>query len=719
MNHILAGLEGVVCLIDDVLVFGKDENEHKIRLEAVLNRIKEKGVTLNFKKCEFSKTKLIFLGHLLDEKGIQPNPDKTKAIAQMDSPTNVTELRRFLGMVNHLGKFSKDLSQLTKPLQELLSTRNAWNWGQAQEQAFNQVKRELTKPTILAQYDSTAETKVSADASSYGIGAVLMQKQGGQWKPIVYASRSMSKTEQHYAQIEKEALATTWACEHFANYIIGTKILIETDHKPLIPLLGTKALDTLPPRILRFRLRLARFDYNIVHVPGKLMYAADTLSRAPLVSVEEIDSTQDEETVKAQIDHLPASEKRLKEYSTAQAEDPVCSKIIEYCKKGWPDKKKVELEITPYWNSRGSLTICNNLLMYERRIVVPKCLRRETVEKIHQGHQGVEKCLFRAGISVWWPGITDEIKNKVKQCPECAKTIQMRREPLIPTDLPDRPWQKIASDLFVLDGKNYLLVVDYFSRYPEVIQLPSTTATSVILALKAIFARHGIPEIVVSDNGPQYTSYEFQEFKSTYDFRHTTSSPYFPQSNGLAERMVKTVKNLIKKTRDPSLALLTYRTTPLTWCKISPAELLMGRRLRTNLPQVNQFLVPAWPDLKKFREQDKEYKVKQKRNYDCHYGTRPLTELPDDIDVWVSTGNNQIPGQISSSAGTPRSYEVETSGNIIRRNRLHIRPRPTDSETTDEPTVPSTRIMTRSRTGTTIRPPDRLDPCPEKGRCNM
>ena len=158
----------------------------------------------------------------------------------MDPPTSVAELRRFMGMANQLGKFSRNLAELTQPLRELLSKKRAWQWGPQQDQAFAKVKEELAKPTVLALYDPAAETKISADASSYGLGAVLMQKEDTQWKPVAYASRSMSETKRRYAQIEKEGLAVTWACEKFASYILGKRISIETDHKPLLPLAGNQ-----------------------------------------------------------------------------------------------------------------------------------------------------------------------------------------------------------------------------------------------------------------------------------------------------------------------------------------------------------------------------------------------------------------------------------------------------------------------------------------------
>ena len=281
MNQILDGLYGVLCLIDDVLIWGKDQKEHDAHLEAALSRIKSAGATLNRAKCEFDKTKLLFLGHVIDENGIQPDPEKTAAIQEMNPPQNVTELRRFLGMSNQLGKFSHKLAEITKPLRDPLGKDKKWQWCSAQEEAFVAVKKELCKPALLAHYNPNAPTKISADTSSYGLGAVLLQENDDSWRPVAYASRSMTKTEEHYAQIEKEALAITWACDKFSNYIVGTKIQIETDHKPLISLLGSKRLDDLPPRIIKFRLRLARIDCSIAHVPGKLLVTADALSRAP------------------------------------------------------------------------------------------------------------------------------------------------------------------------------------------------------------------------------------------------------------------------------------------------------------------------------------------------------------------------------------------------------------------------------------------------------
>ena len=717
MEKILRGLQGVLCHMDDVLIFGRTKEEHDTRLESALRHIEAAGVTLNRTKCQFGKSEIKFLGHLISENGIQQDPDKIAAIAKMPRPTCVQELKRFMGMINHLGKFSRNLAELSQPLRVLLSKNNLWTWDNTQDQAFKRIKEEITKPTVWALYDVKADMKISADASSYGLGVVLLQKNDQSWQPVTYASRTMTSTECRYAQVEKEALALTWACEKFANYVLGKKFTIETDHKPLVPLLGNKSLHSLPPRILRFRLRLTRFEYEIIHVPGKSLVMADTLSRAPITSDKDTSDLQEEVEYLMEmcINNLPANSHRLEEFRKAQAADTVCSTIIGYCQNDWPRKSSIPLEVKPYWQARGQLTVHNNLLLYGPRIAIPSSLQKEILSKIHEGHQGIQKCRLRANTSVWWPGISKHIKDLIEQCPACVKEHTPRKEPLMPTDLPDYPWQKIGTDLFFMNGANYLVAVDYFSRYLETIKLKSTTSGNIIEGLKSFFSRHGIPEIVFSDNGPQYSSCEFAEFASLYNFQHVTSSPVFPQSNGQAERTVQTAKRLLKNAKDPYMALLTYRSTPLAWCNLSPAELLMGRHLRTTLPQIDDQLRPQWKYLETFRKQNSEFKQKQKSAYDRRHRTNSLPPIADDTKVWVLGGQTTIPGQIHSQANTPRSYIVNTPGGQIRRNRQHLNVIPdsvNDNQQTPNSSSSETSVLpgplTCSRTGTDIHPPDRL-----------
>ncbi len=207
---------------------------------------------------------------------------------------------------------------------------------------------------------------------------------------------------------------------------------------------------------------------------------------------------------------------------------------------------------------------------------------------------------------MWWPGVIRDVRELVERCDICCQDSQQKTEQLMPTPLPARPWQQVAADIFHWEGGHYLVVVDYFSRYIEVANLPKLVTSTIVERLKVIFARFGIPETLVTDNGPQFASCEFAEFAvfaRDYDFEHVTSSPWYPQSNGEAERAVRTVKQMLKKNQDPQRDLLAYRSTPLSQ-GISPAELLMGRRIRSTVPATPKSLAPKWPDLKLFRRKE-------------------------------------------------------------------------------------------------------------------
>ena len=219
---------------------------------------------------------VIFLGHKVSERGIEPDPEKVRTITDMKAPENKTELRSFMGMVNYLCKFSARLTEIQRPLRELGKKDSAWVWDEPQRRSFEAVKREISGAPVLAKYELRARHRVSADSSSYALGAALLQENDkAQWQPVTFASRRLTEAEKNYAQIEKEALAVTWACEKFDFFLVGTTFEIETDHKPLISLLGKADLANLPLRVQRFKMRLMRYDYEIHHTPGSQMYLAD------------------------------------------------------------------------------------------------------------------------------------------------------------------------------------------------------------------------------------------------------------------------------------------------------------------------------------------------------------------------------------------------------------------------------------------------------------
>ena len=476
-------------MMDDILIFGTSQQEHNLRLTTVLERIASSGVTLNKAKCQINQTSILFCGYIINSTGVRPDPVKTEAITNMPVCKNVGDVRRFLGMANQLGHFTPNLAELSQPLHELLHKNRAWCWDSAQQQALDSIKKELSCPPVLALYNPNSETCVSADASSFGLGAVVCQKQANrQWRPIAYQSRSMTPTEQRYAQIEKEALAVTWACERFSHYLRGAKFHVETDHKPLVPLLSTKLLDELPPRILRFRLRLMKYDFHIHHVPGKNLNTADTLSRAPTSSTTQDDNDlQDEASafVAVVTNTLPATDQRLAEIQACQERDEICSAITKFCSDGWPEKHQLPASLKLYWPHRAKFNLNHEgLLLCGQRIVIPAALQAQVLQQLHTGHQGLTKCRQRAQISTWWPGLSTQLADYVRRCTVCAQKQRQQAEPLISSELPTVPWQRIAADFFEFKSHTYLLVTDYYSRFVELALMSSMTSSQTILHLR-------------------------------------------------------------------------------------------------------------------------------------------------------------------------------------------------------------------------------------------
>ena len=287
------------------------------------------------------------------------------------------------------------------------------------------------------------------------------------------------------------------------------------------------------------------------------------------------------------------------------------------------------------------------------RIVIPLSLRDEVLRSLHSSHQSIAKCRERSRQSVWWPRLSTQIEEMIADCPICARTHYNNAEPLLPTTLPDLPWQKVATDLYVRKEHTYILMVDYYSRYIETALLRDTTSQGVIQQLKSIFARHGIPEQVMSDNGPQFLLRHSPILPKTYDFTHVTSSPHFPQSNGKAERAVKTMKNLLEKANDPYLAILAYRSTPLR-NGYSPAELLMNRRLRSNIPIIRDLLKPCVPDLTIVKKVEKQGKNRMK-DHERRHSARDVPCLDPGARVWVP--DQMVYGEVIArpESTTPRS----------------------------------------------------------------
>ena len=650
VHQFLENIEGVRVYMDDIIVWGKTEEEHDGRLKETLDTLQKVGLVLNPEKCVFRQKKLVYLGEIITEAGVQADPRKLKAIVEMPTPGDVQQLQRALGMVTYLGRYIPNLSARTAPLRRLLNKDADWQWHHEHEEAWCGLKDALSKHPVLQHYDEAKELKVSSDASKDGIGAVLLQKTDEKWMPVAYASRSMTNAERNYAQIEKEQLGVVFACERFHTYIYGRAVTVETDHKPLIAI-STKHLCDAPPRLQRLLLRIQKYDMKLEYTPGKELIVADTLSRAYLN--EATSSTEDEVHVHvcAIKEDLPVSENKWAELAEATQQDRELQSVLRCMNEGGSCPK-------PYATFMDELSNIDGVIMKGQRVVVPEKMRAQMLNLIHEGHMGIEKCKRRARVTLYWPKMNQDIYDRVSRCDTCQEyRSSQQQQPLLMHERPDRAWGKVGCDLFYLNQTAYLLIADYYSHFLEVEQLSGESSRQVIVHLKSQFARHGIPSTLMSDGGPQFKSEEFRQFVTEWDIKHVMSSPYFPRSNGLAENGVKIMKRLLSKAaqrgEDHYLALLAYRASPLAGGK-SPAEMIFGRTLRTRLPSVPDNCV---------------------RKPAPHTRGKYLSRLQPGETVRVRhPRHNRWTGRARVvHARGPRSYDVQCEdGHVVRRNRQHL-----------------------------------------------
>ena len=439
--------------------------------------------------------------------------------------------------------------------------------------------------------------------------------------------------------------------------------------------MSSKDIDSLSSRIQRLRLKSMQFLFEMRYVPGKNNNLPDLLSREPL-EVRHIDSLESQAMqAHSRIDIGYGI--KVEKIRLAQLNDGICSKLKDYVKLGWPKYlSQLDSVIKPYWELQAHIVEVDGVLLQGPRIIIPTSARVEMLNRIHQGHLGINKCRELAKQSVWWPGMSLDIKNMVDTCRICKKVQAVKYEPLKPSLWPEIPWHTLGTDLFEFEGNTYLLVVDYHSRYPEVIKLRSSQSKEVIKQLIKMFGRHGIPEVIRSDNGPQYSSNEFKEFVKEFEIQHFTSSPNYPQSNGEAERMVRTVKSILRKNENLELGLLAYRNAPLQ-NGLSPAKLLMGRILSSRIPRLGNG-VNKNIDVSVLKEREMANRMRQKVQFDNRHKAIEAKVLERGEEVWVKDLNRKE--TVVDKLGD-RDYRV-TSG--IRRNNIRLNHLPINNDITNE-----------------------------------
>ena len=650
MENVLRDIPHVCVYIDDVLVSGESESSHLKTLELVLSRLQQAGFKLA--KCAFMLPSLEYLGHVISGEGVHPTEEKKQAIVKAPAPSNVTQLWSFLGILTYNGKFLPNLATTLSPLYELLQKNKRWLWGKQQESAFRQAKEFLTSAEILVHFDPSKELLLACDASPYGVAAVLSHKfADGSDRPIAYASRTLSPAEKKYAQIEKEGLAVIFGVTRFHQFIYGREFTIVSDHKPLQFLLSeSRAISPMASaQIQRWALTLGSYRYHILYKPGKLQANVDALSRLPLEEPAMVEEQAQEESVLMmevlERGPVPVTSDTIRKQTSR---DPVLARVKNMVAHGnWNAAERSE-DTRPYASRKWELSVQGDCILWGSRVVVPQACREAVLEMLHEAHPGIVRMKALARSIVWWPGIDADVEKKVKSCQQCqANSKAPPVAPLHPWEFPTRPWSRLHIDFagpFL--GKLFVVLVDAYSKWLEVAVVPSCSASATIRFLRNIFATHGTPDLIVSDNGTAFSSEEFQSFLKRNNIRHTTSAPYHPSSNGMAERYVQTFKEALKKSQgdiETRLArfLFMYRLTPQSTTGQCPAELLFGPRPRSPLDALH-------PDLS---EKVVCVQQRQKEIHDRHSQVREVQ--PGDLVYAMNYSGSPkwLPGVVTKRTG--------------------------------------------------------------------
>ena len=406
ISSVLAGIPGVLNLLDDVVICGNDKDEHDQRLQEVMTRLKKHNLTLNKDKCTFAAREIDFLGYRVSAEGVMPMHDNVEAIRKLKAPTNTKELSSFLGSTNYYRKFVPHYADIVEPLKQLLRKDAQWAWTPAQQKAFESLKDKIASPPVLAHFDPDAATSVTTDASGTAVGAVLSQIVAGLERPVAYASRTLSETERKYSTGEREALACIFACEHWHMYLYGRKFKLRTDHQALTTLLATSGSGHRPLRIYRWSDRLHQYNFEVEYVSGSRNRVADMLSRATVEGSDHTQRSNDddaEEFVQAIITHAIANVVSQAELKAESRTDDVLQNVRQYLKTKWPSE--IPDAISAYYRVRNELSVVDDVtVMRGTRAVIPKTLQQRVLQIAHEGHPGIVRMKQRCRATVWWPG---------------------------------------------------------------------------------------------------------------------------------------------------------------------------------------------------------------------------------------------------------------------------------------------------------------------------
>lgn len=619
MERVLAGILGDTCLVylDDIIIVGRDFDDHLKKLAKVFERLRGANLKLSPNKCSFFKRQVNYLGHVISERGVETDPGKTEVVRKWATPRDKSDVRAFLGLCSYYRRFVKGFSDIAKPLHRLTEEKRTFTWDSECEEAFRELKERLCSAPILGYPDVQGEFVVDTDASNTGIGGVLSQRHGEQETVIAYFSKSLSRPERNYCVTRRELLAVVKTVQHFKKYLLGRKFLVRTDHAALKWLLQFKNPEG---QVARWLEQLQEFNFEVEHRSGRVHSNADALSRRPCPEdCKHCSKQEGKEMVSLRVIRTDAiddewgNEAMRREQEKDSGVGPILNWLRnDDSKPQWSEVAKYGAVTKGLWAQWKSLVMHNGLLCRKwetsngrdshLQLVVPRAKVKEVLRVFHDGtsggHLGVKKTLEKVKERFYWLHCKDDVEDWCRKCTACAavKGPHTRSRAAMRIYNVGVPWERVALDVagpfpVTKAGNRYILVVmDYFTKWPEVFAIPNQEAITVATKLvNEVFCRFGVPLEIHSDQGRNFESQLFQEVCKIFGIHKTRTTPYHPQSDGMVERFNQTLERHLAKVVDNHqdnwdeyipLFLLAYRTAVHESTSATPAIANFGRELK-------------------------------------------------------------------------------------------------------------------------------------------
>lgn len=712
--------------IDDTLLWASDTATAFHQTCHFLSLCGSNGIVLNPKKFQFARREVEFAGFVIDQESVRPTHHYLQAIASFPTPRSITDVRSWYGLVNQAAYTLSKLDAL-QPFRELLKPKNSFYWDDTLQALFEKTKADIISSVKegVQIFDVHRQTCLTTDWSRNGTGFVLRQKYcqcidlspsccATGWKTVFIGGQFNNSAEANYAPVEGECLAVVKAL-HKARYFVSgcSNLLVATDHKPLLKVLGDRKLENIDnPRLLRLKEKTLRYRFKMIYVPGKLNSIADATSRysqqlssnGGIVQLSKLcviaDTANDhilenvrDVSIGSLASATPITAVTWDQLQEETVNDPVMSSLLNVVSEGFPESlSDVPVPLHPYHRFREYLSVVDSVILYKDRIIVPAKLRQCVLENLHAAHQGVHSMTLRAQQSVFWPGITNDIYRIRAACTACHAMAPSQPN-LPPTEPvhPQYPFQYVCSDFFQVGETHYVVIVDRYSNWPVVVMVKhGDGARQLISALKSFAETYGIPEELSTDGGSQYTAGETQAFLRDWGIQHRVSSTAFPHSNTRAEVGVKTVKRLLTGNTGPNgqldtdafrRALLTYKNTPDPDTKLSPAQIVYGRQLRDFVPSYPVKFRPSKEWAITFRQ--RELALKRRHARACERLTAythrpPPLKVGDTVYLQNQTGQRANRWDRSGRVVEVRQHDqyvvrIDGSGRTTVRNRKFLR----------------------------------------------